>query len=462
MAVPRPSHAPAPVASGIATVNSGKPLGVGGSPPFLASVSSASSVSNPSAASASGAASAVATDHELPFELVDHRYELTREAGRGGMCVVYEAHNRFTGRVVALKRLLPEVARSADVRARLLQEARALGMVRHPNVVDVHDAGETPQGPYLAMEMLSGRSLEGMLAARGSLTIAEVVEIARQSAAALAAVHAVGIVHRDVKPGNLLIVESEQRRRVVKLIDLGLAQMPESAATSNKITRTATILGTPEYLPLEILTASVPFSTATDVYSLGVTLYECLTGTVPFPGNYAAVLRQSATSDPMPVLARRNDVPAAFAAVVDKALARDPAARYPDARAMGVAIEAACSEQRPEPKPAAPASLGPRRFARVPFITPVRVRFDQGMLEGRSEDLSEAGLMVLLPVPLPEGSTVQLRFTLPRTGEVVGCTAVARWVRTREARACAVGLELLDVSSRVRAAIADYVRSGGV
>lgn len=399
-------------------------------------------------------------------EIVAERYVLRREAGRGGMCVVYEAHNRFTGRAVALKRLLPELATSSEIRARFFQEALALGMIRHPHVVDVLDAGagERDGGPYLAMEMLTGRSLEGMLAARGTLSVKETFAVARAASSALAAVHAAGIVHRDVKPGNLLVVENaDARQRALKLIDFGLARLPDAlVAPGHKITRAATVLGTPEYLPLELLTASGGVAPTVDVYALGVTLYECLAGTVPFPGNYGAVLMQAATQEPAPIDSRRPDVPPALAAVVMKALAREPDARFPDARAMSAAIENAFSDLSGErPTPPAPRPETPRRFARVPFITPVRVRFDQGMLDGRSEDLSEGGLMVLLPVPLPEGSSVQLRFALPRTGEVVGCTAVVRWVRAREARAaCAVGLELVDVAPRIRAAIAEYVQAG--
>lgn len=396
-------------------------------------------------------------------EVISDRYELRREAGRGGMCVVYEARNRFTGRAVALKRLLPDYAHNQEACARLMQEAIAIGMVRHPNVVDVLDAGQADGHPYVVMEMLVGRSLEGLLAARGTLGIREVVDIGRKAAAALASVHHAGIVHRDMKPGNLLLLEGEAFRRDLKLIDFGLARVPSTSETSAKLSRATQVMGTPEYLPLESLTASGMVAPTIDVYALGVTLYECLVGVVPFEGNYAQVLTLAATRAPRPIQERRPDVPVALADFVMKAIAREPVDRFADGAAMATALDAVeralGAPVAPPPLPAAPS---PRRYKRLPFITPVRIRFDGGLLEGRSEDLSEGGLMVLLPTPLPEGTKVQVRFALPRTGEICACPAVVRWIRGREARACAVGLELVDVPPRIRNLIAECVQSGGV
>lgn len=393
--------------------------------------------------------------------LVADRYELMREAGRGGMCVVHEARHRYTERLVAVKRLLPAFARKAEMRARLIQEAVALGLVRHPGVVDILDAGESGGGPYIVMEMLAGRTVEGLLAARGALPLADALAIGKRAASAVAAVHDAGIIHRDIKPGNLVVLQCpETHKKRLKLIDFGIARLPESAVVGERLSRASTVLGTPEYLPLELLTASGLVTPAADVYALGVTLYECLTGVVPFAGSYGEVLRQAAMTEARPVRDLRPEVPRGVEDVVMRALARDPGARFEDAGEFRDALQEASEQVTSTPPPLPSRDGSPRRHARVPYMTPVRVRFEQGLLEGRSEDLSESGLLVLMPIPLPEGTEVHVRFALPITGEIAVCRGVVRWVKPREARTSAVGLELLDIPARMKAIIADYVRAG--
>src|SRR5512140_2858567 len=163
-----------------------------------------------------------ASSEKLVGTMVDKRYVLKREIGRGGICAVYAAEHRYTRRTYALKALLPEYRKHQEARARLLAEARMLGAVHHPNVVEVIDAGMDEGAPFVVMERLRAKSLEALLLARGKLTVSDTLVIARLGAAGLAATHRAGVIHRDIKPGNLLVVRTETGK-TLKLIDFGVA-----------------------------------------------------------------------------------------------------------------------------------------------------------------------------------------------------------------------------------------------
>jgi len=218
---------------------------------------------------------------------VDRRYLLKREIARGGAGAVFEAEHIYTQRSVALKLLLPEQRSAPEPRARLLREALALSAARHPGVVAALDAGETEDGtPYLVLELLEGRSLEGILAVRRRIAAAEVAWIGAAICEALAAAHRRGIIHRDIKPSNVFVARDEQGNEVVKVFDFGVARVPSE---KNKLTQDGALLGTPEYMaPEQLLAREV--DGRTDLYAVGVTLYECLAGVVPFEGNFGEVL----------------------------------------------------------------------------------------------------------------------------------------------------------------------------
>jgi eukaryotic-like serine/threonine-protein kinase len=224
----------------------------------------------------------------LVGESVDSRYELRRLVARGGMGLVFEAHHKFTRRAVALK-LLPEDLRSRrDVRGRLLREAHALTTVRHPGFVEVLDAGVcATQGPYVVMEMLEGRTLDGILAARRRLSIHDTVQVGRQVCEAIAHAHHRGVIHRDIKPSNVFIARNELGEETVKLIDLGVAAVAEEQLEhlDPKLTTAHEVLGTPEYMAPEQLWGRA-IDARTDVYAIGMSLFECLTGEVPYQGRY--------------------------------------------------------------------------------------------------------------------------------------------------------------------------------
>ena len=203
------------------------------------------------------------------------RYEVERTLGRGGMATVYLAHDTVLGRPVALKVLAEHLAGDESFRARFLREARLAARIAHPNVVQVYDAGGDEAGLFIAMEYVDGESLAEELARRGRLSAGEVVDLGRQLAAALAAAHAAGLVHRDVKPPNVL----RARDGTVKLGDFGIAHSHDSTA----LTAHGSVLGTAAYLAPEQARAE-PVTGAADLYALGVVLYEALTGRWPHEG----------------------------------------------------------------------------------------------------------------------------------------------------------------------------------
>ena len=203
------------------------------------------------------------------------RYAVERTLGRGGMATVYLAHDTVLGRPVALKVLAEHLADDESFRARFLREARLAARIAHPNVVQVYDAGGDEAGLFIAMEYVDGESLAEELARRGRLSAGEVVDLGRQLAAALAAAHAAGLVHRDVKPPNVL----RSRDGTVKLGDFGIAHSHDSTA----LTAHGSVLGTAAYLSPEQARAE-PVTGAADLYALGVVLYEALTGRWPHEG----------------------------------------------------------------------------------------------------------------------------------------------------------------------------------
>ncbi|HYQ18369.1 MAG TPA: serine/threonine-protein kinase, partial [Polyangiaceae bacterium] len=335
---------------------------------------------------------------------VDRRYLLKREIARGGAGAVFEAEHIYTKRSVALKLLVPEQRTAAEPRARLLREALALSAARHPGVVAALDAGETEDGtPYLVLELLEGRSLEGILAVRRRIGAAEVAWLGIAICDALSAAHRLGIIHRDIKPSNVFVARDEQGREVVKLFDFGVAKVPSE---HKKLTQDGALLGTPEYMaPEQLLARAV--DGRTDLYALGVTLYECLAGVVPFEGNFGEVLLKVSTEPLTPLRQKVLDVPAALAAVVERALGREPEARYPDAQTFLQALRKAAPasppgsllgiRQGPPPAPSRPSTGDP--LPRVSLPGNARTT-GSGVTNSHSTTRP-----VPVPPPLPQPST---------------------------------------------------------
>jgi serine/threonine-protein kinase len=447
----------------------------------------------------------------LVGETVDTRYELRRLIAHGGMGLVFEAAHKFTRRVVALK-LLPDDHRAQkEARGRLLREAHALTAVRHPGFVEVLDAGVcAAHGPYVVLEMLEGRTLDGILAARRRLSIADTVQMGRQVCDALAHAHARGVIHRDLKPSNIFVARNEIGDETIKLIDLGVAAVAQEqlADRDRKLTAAHEVLGTPEYMAPEQLWGRA-IDARTDVYALGMSLYECLTGEVPYTGSYPDVLVQvSNAASPPNVRERRADVPPALAVVIENALEKDAAARFQSAMELARALVAASGlapgpsallaaddddpdserEEQTEPeiklvkkkkrassrarvtaqaedRPSAPSS-GPvsapthkRQFLRAPYVTPVSLVLPNGAtVEARSEEISQEGMLVLSPIHFALGAPVSVRFASPMTGEMIAIDASVRWIRDGRGKS-AVGLEFGSVPPVLRRVFADFIAS---
>ena len=247
-----------------------------------------------------------------PATLADGRYVLEERLGIGGMAVVMLARDTALDRRVAVKLLADTPGRDAGLRERFLREARFAAQLSHPNVVAVYDTGEEEGQPYIVMECVDGASLDVELDRRGPLPPDEVVELGRQACAGLAHAHARGLVHRDVKPQNLLFKEDG----TLKVADFGIARAGEASAT---LTEAGTVLGTAAYMAPEIVhgEAATP---ASDLYSLGAVLYELLTGRPPHPG----LDRPAGAATPS---VDAPGVPAALADAIGRCLDPDPAGR---------------------------------------------------------------------------------------------------------------------------------------
>ena len=250
-------------------------------------------------------------------------FQIGEPLGGGGMGVVYQAEDTRLGRPVALKFLLPELVRDPAAKARFLTEARAASALDHPNLCTILEVGESEDGLlFLAMPRYQGESLDRLIS-RGPLPADQALEIASQIARGLAKAHQNGIVHRDVKPGNLFVTQDG----VVKILDFGIAKLTGEVGP----TRLGTVLGTPAYMAPE-QTRGEAVDARADVWSLGVVLYEMLTGRRPFVGgNGLAVIHAVLYEVPEPLSQLRPEVPAELDRIVSRMLAKDPGERYADA-----------------------------------------------------------------------------------------------------------------------------------
>ncbi|MDY7087211.1 MAG: protein kinase [Actinomycetota bacterium] len=291
------------------------------------------------------------------MRILQTRYRLERAVGHGGMAAVWQARDLVLHRAVAVKVLAPELAGDAGLTRAVLDEARAAAQLSHPHLAGVYDYGETSDGghrlPFVVMEFIDGTTVADHLAANGAMAWADALSVCRQVADALAAAHRVGLVHRDVKPGNVMLTPTG-----VKLVDFGIAvpagQLPVDSS--------GRLWGTPGYLPPEQLRRehAVP---AGDVYALGLLLYECLAGGPAWRASDVDALIKERRRTPVPELPSPDDRPAVVDALYRRCLSTDPTARPSAAEVARLCREA-------EPASSAPSTAGATLRAETPELLP--------------------------------------------------------------------------------------------
>ena len=297
-------------------------------------------------------------------ELLAERYELEELVGSGGMSSVYRAHDSVLDRKVALKVLHQRLTAEEEYVERFRREALMVAGLLHQNIVTVIDRGEDRGRPFIVFEYVAGENLKELVTREGPLPVDRAVELAMQVARGLAFAHANGYVHRDVKPQNVLLNGDGE----AKVTDFGIAR---SLDVKHGVTQTGTVLGTSDYIAPEQAQGQ-PVDEHTDVYSLGIVLYELLTGEVPFRGdNFVAVAMQHINDIPPRVSERRPEVPPRVDAAVARALAKRPEDRFATMAAFGAELEACLEELRspggdetmvlPQPRQTAGRPAGPRR-----------------------------------------------------------------------------------------------------
>ena len=299
-------------------------------------------------------------------------YRITRILGKGGMGTVYMAEHPALGRRAAVKVLNPELPPTAEMTERFFNEARAANEIGHPGIVEVSDFGTLPSGePYIVMEFLRGQSLGARMRAAGRLPVMTALDIAAQAADALGAAHAKNVVHRDLKPDNLFLVPDPRRpgSELVKVLDFGIAKLAQRSpsAGGGSVTRTGAVMGTPMYMSPEQCRATRDVDRRTDIYSLGIILYEMLAGTPPFSSDsWGELVYLQIGVEPASLRSRLPEVGADLEAVVHKALAKDPELRFQSMDELRQALTGSAprtlvlggpEEQAAEPGPVATVRL---------------------------------------------------------------------------------------------------------
>ena len=269
---------------------------------------------------------------------INDRYQIIKTIGEGGMANVYLAYDTILERNVAVKILRGDLANDEKFVRRFQREALSASSLSHPNIVEVYDVGEDNGIYYIVMEYIEGKHLKQLLKKRGKLTINEVIDIMLQITDGMACAHDSYIIHRDIKPQNIMILENG----IVKITDFGIAM----ALNSTQLTQTNSVMGSVHYLPPE--QASGKGSTIqSDIYSMGILMYELLTGTLPFKGDNAVEIALKHLKEPLPSIRKElPDLPQPIENIILKSAAKNPKNRYADARAMHEDLKTCLNEER--------------------------------------------------------------------------------------------------------------------
>jgi serine/threonine protein kinase len=275
------------------------------------------------------------------------KYQLVRLIGEGGMGAVYEAVHLAIGKKVALKIMSRDLAANSDARARFLREAQLTSRVRHPHAVDVTDVGSEAGQTFLVMELLDGEDLASFIAWRGRLPLEQAVDIMLAVAAAVAAAHDEGILHRDLKPHNVFLSQTRDGVIVPKVVDFGISKgvldpqpaiaIAPALVMSPLVETTIGLMGSPGYLSPEQIEGSREGSAASDQYQLGLILYQCVTGRPPFgvDDDVTKIFGDIVNGRRTPAGELRSDLPEGLQRILDRATHLDPPARFPSVRALG-------------------------------------------------------------------------------------------------------------------------------
>ena len=312
--------------------------------------------SDPSA----GPEAAASTGREAVAEVLGSRYRISSKLGSGAFGEVYEAQDTVLGRKVAVKRIrmdaLADETQLDEVKTRFLREAQVAAQLSHPNIVTIHDIVSTETTSFIVMELIEGETLQSLLKSKTRLDLDETISILSQTADALDYAHQHKVVHRDVKPANIMIEDSGR----VKVTDFGIAK----AESTGNLTATGNILGTPNYMSPEQAQGET-LDGRSDLFSLGCIFYECVTGKKPFQDkNVTSILMQIVSEDPPPMGREESDLPASVETVVRKGLAKDPSQRYPTGSAMFQALRSSPSAHLDD----ATVDLGATRLSPPPAV----------------------------------------------------------------------------------------------
>src|SRR5438105_2174223 len=337
------------------------------------------------------------TSDDIIGRTLADKYRIEELLNRGGMGAVYRGTHVLMDKTVAIKVLHPALAADEKIVARFTREAKAASRISHPHALSVTDFGEDEGGiVFLVMEYLRGRTLKEVIRASGPLRLSRAVEIARQVAGALDAAHAEGVVHRDLKSDNIMLEEVGSTTDWAKVLDFGIAKIQEPVGQDPELTAPNLIIGTPQYMSPEQCSQAAEIDKRSDIYSLGIILYEMLVGHVPFTGASATEIMLKHLQEPPPsVLAERTDLPAAVGDVIARALSKRREDRQQIAGELGEEFAAAAESTAP----AVAAEVG-RTTDEQPGVSTDRIVVPTGAQELRttaSEDYDET--TVVHPTP---------------------------------------------------------------
>ncbi len=306
--------------------------------------------------------------------VLDGKWRLVRVIGRGGMGVVYEGVNVAIGKRVALKFIDAPIAADPEVVGRFQREAQAASAVDSAHIVQIFDTGTAPDGaPYLVMELLPGETLGERIRRLGRLPVEEAVHVLCQVLKGLQRAHAAGVIHRDLKPDNIFLVDRDDDALFVKLLDFGISKIARQTTESgHTLTRKGAVLGTPYYMSPEQAQAHHDLDGRTDLFSVGAIAFECLHGKAPFAGleAYEAIIVAIVTRDAPALRELHPELPPALCEVVSRALARERDARYESAAAMLEALRRAAPAVASDPRASSPSGPGRPTPTTTPPGTP--------------------------------------------------------------------------------------------